>query len=131
MKIQLSERNINKENSSFLKCSTHFNFNALSNDYNRSNTENNLKKSRNISLDACTKTVNKISKKFNHPYYDPLTLVKMERYKIFGNNNILDKLKSNYLDLPTERIKELKKIRASLKNNFRIKYQTYNARNKN
>jgi len=131
MKNQLSERNISKENPSYLKCSTHFNFNELSNDYKRSNTENNLKKSRNISIDAAMKTINKISKKFSHPYYDPLTLAKIERYKIFENKNIIDKLKSNYLGLPTERIKELKKIRASLKNNFRIKYQTYNVRNKN
>ena len=131
MKIQLSERNINKENPSYLKCSTNFNFNDLSNEYKKSNTENNLKKSRNISIDICIKSFNKISKKFSHPYYDPLTLVKIERYKIFENKNLMDKLKSNYLDLPTERIKELKKIRASLKNNFRIKYQTYNVRNKN
>ena len=131
MKNQLSERNISKENPSYLKCSTHFNFNELSNDYKRSKTENNLKKSRNISIEAAMKTINKISKKFSHPYYDPLTLAKIERYKIFENKNIIDKLKSNYLGLPTERIKELKKIRVSLKNNFRIKYQTFNVRNKN
>jgi hypothetical protein len=131
MKIQLSERNINKENPSYLKCSKHFNFNNLSNDYKRSYTENNIKKSRNISIEANVQNINKISKKFSHPYYDPLTLAKIERYKIFENKNIMDKLKSKYLGLPTERIKELKNIRASLKNNYRIKYQAYNSRNKN
>ena len=131
MKNQLSERNINKKKPSYLKCSTHFNFSDMSNDYKRSSTENNLKKSKNTSIDASMKNLNKINKKFSHPYYDPLTLAKIERYKIFENKNIIDKFKSNYLGMPTERIKELKKIRASLKNNFKIKYQTYNVRNKN
>ena len=131
LKNQLSERNINKKTPSYLKCSKHFNFNSLSNDYKRSNTENNIKKSKNVGIGANLESVNKISKRISHPYYDPLTLAKIEKYKIFENKNLIDKLKSNYLGNQTERIKELKKIRASLKNNFRIKYQAYNARNKN
>ena len=128
--LDISDRSISIESSQDNKKRINSNYKSISNDNNRLNTENNLiiynerkngiLKGNNISL----------NKKYNHPYYDPFTLIKKEQYKIFDNNNINNSSNKDYINLHIKRIRELKKIRAYLKNNFRIRLKFNNINNK-
>ena len=102
------------------------NFRLLSND-NRLKTDNNILVYKNG--DNSNNNNLSLNKKYNHPYYDPLTLIKIERYKIFDNKNFSSKSKQNYINAHLERIREIKKIRESMKNNFRYRFK-FNINNK-
>ena len=124
---QSPEKSINLESSRELnniRYNSHFK--TLFNDYNRFHTEGNIVINNNNN-ESIKDGVYTSHKKISHPYYDPLTLIKKERYKIFENKNVNNNnLKSDDLYSHIERVKELKKIRSSLKNNFRFKFKLYN-----
>ena len=124
---QSPEKSINLETSRELNnIRYNGNFKTLSNDYNRFNTEGNIIINNNNN-ESLKDGVCPSYKKINHPYYDPLTLIKKERYKIFENKNVNNNnSKSEDLHSHIERVKELNKIRSSLKNNFRFKFKLYN-----
>ena len=107
-----------------------YNSRSISKNYNRLNTEINIDKNNNKSNDLIKKNKNKTVKKINHPYYNPLTLIKKQKYTIFDNINTINNLKSDYLDTYKDRIKELKNIRESMKNNYLYKFRNYNIKNK-
>ena len=92
------------------------------NDNNKSGNEN-IK--GNKSIDLLQKNNIKLYKKYDHPYYTPSALFKKERYKIF-EENAFAKMQSEYLNTQIERVKELKRLRASFKNSFKFKFKTYN-----
>ena len=111
-------KSINAESSREIK---NDNFRTLSNDYIRLKTEQN-----NIRINDNNEIIKEYNcssnKRYDHPYYDPLTLVKKEKYMIFERGNInRNKLVDDYLDSNRKRIGELKKIRLRLRNNFAIK----------
>ena len=119
---QSPQNTINLENSGDLKYLRYSNnYRSLSNDYYRFNTENNNTISNKNNESVKGKIF--LHKKYNHPYYDPLTLIKKEKYKIFENKD--NKYQSDYLHTHLERVNELKKIRSALKNNFKIKIKMF------
>lgn len=99
---------------------------SLSIGNNRYNTENTIiiyndKRSDILKENECIE-----KKRYNHPYYDPLSLIKKEQYRIFDHLNIRNESKKDFLNLHIERINELKKIRAYLKDNFKIRLKMNN-----
>lgn len=102
------------------------NFNKKINE--RYNTENNIIIYNNKKIEILKENENGLKRRINHPYYDPLTLIKKEQYRIFENKNfnVRNKFKKDYLNLHIERIRELKKIRDYLGSNFKIRLKTNN-----
>ena len=129
--FEISDRSKSIESPRIKRNLLNHDFRSLSNE-NRFNTENNIfifiNQNREIIND--NNNIN-INKKYNHPYYDPLTLIKKEKYKIFENKNITIKSKKNNINAHIERIRELKKLRDSMKNNLRYKFRFNNKDNNN
>ena len=99
--------------------------------YNNVNTENNLKRMNDKGIDIIQKNSMKSIIKNNHAYCTPSTLLKKEKYKIFEDKNVFANLQLNYYGSPNERIKELKKLRESFKNNYKIKLESINKTDNN
>jgi CRP-like cAMP-binding protein len=119
---QSFETTINNETSGNIKSLGLIkNIRSLSNDYQRFNTENN---------DGAKKSKNSLYKRHNHPYYDPLTLIKKAKYKIFENKDMTDKMQTEYLNTHLERVRQLKKLRSDLRNNFKNQINIHNKNNK-
>ena len=105
-------------------------YRSLSYDNKRYNTENNniINNNKRDFIIGNNNNI-KFKKKYNHPYYDPLTLIKKEQYKIFDTkdyNLINNKSKKDYLHSHLDRLRKLKKLRNSMKNNYRIKFMNVN-----
>ena len=104
-------------------------YKSLSYNNKRYNTENNNVINNNKRDLIIGNNNFKFNKKYNHPYYDPLTLIKKEQYKIFDTkdyNLINNKPKKDYLHSHLDRLRKLKKLRNSMKNNYRIKFVNVN-----
>ena len=109
-----------------LESPRNINYRSLSIDYKRFNTENNIIIYNNNSNKIIKGNNIRLYKRYNHPYYDPLTLIKKEKYKIFDNTNISNKFKNDNLNSHIERIRELKRLRAYMKNNFKLRFKVNN-----
>ena len=124
---------ISLESHKNFKNKLNYNYRSFSIDNNRyTNTENNniiiLNNKRNEFISGNKIRLHK-NYKYNHPYYDPLTLIKKEQYRIFDNKNIRNSSKKDYLTLHLDKIRKLKNIRDIMKNKIKIKYKVNNVSN--
>ena len=87
---------------------------TVRNDYGRLNTEENILNKMNQ---------NNKTKRINHSYKNPLTLIKQEKYKIFERKNTNDKYNIDYLSESIDKMKKLKKIYSNMKSNSSLKYR--------
>ena len=129
----MSDRSISVESPRNLKNNlNNINYRSLSNVNHRYNTEKNM-----VMLNSKKNEVKensmRLKKKYNHPYYDPLTLIKKEQYKIFDNINFnrITKSKKDYLSLHLEKLRELKNIRNFTKKKYRMKFKINNINDNN
>ena len=99
--------------------------------YNNANTENNIKRLNDKSVDIIQKNSIKSVIKYNHPYCTPSALLKKEKYKLYEDKNIFTDIQSNYYGSQNERMKELNKLRESFKNNYKIKLKSINKTDNN
>ena len=104
------------------------NYRALFNNYKRNNKENNII-NNSKSNDMLKGNKIKLNKKYNHPYYDPLTLIKKEKYKIFDNKDIIDNNKNNLI-YHIGKIRELKQLRTLNKKSYKFNYKSINIKSK-
>ena len=129
----MSDRSISVESPRNLKYNlNNINYRSLSNVNHRYNTEKNM-----VMLNSKKNEVKensmRLKKKYNHPYYDPLTLIKKEQYKIFDNINFnrITKSKKDYLSLHLVKLRELKNIRNFSKKKYKIKFKINNINDNN
>ena len=107
------------------------NYNSKDYYYNNISIENNIKRLNDKSVDLLQKNINKSIIKHNHPYFTPSTLLKKEKYKKLSDKSVFTDLQSNYYGSQNERIKELKNLRESFKNRYKIKLKSINKTDNN
>ena len=94
--------------------------------YNNISIENNIKKLNDKSDDLIQKNNNKSNINNNYKYCTPTTLFKKEKYKLLEDKIVFTDLQPNYYGSKNERVKELKKLKESFKNSYKIKLQLIN-----
>ena len=120
---------ISLESQKNIKNKLNYNYRSFSIDNSRYNTENNngiiYTNKKNEIINGNKIRLHK-KYKYNHPYYDPLTLIKKEQYKIFDNKNMRNNSKKDFLSLHLEKVRKLKNIRDIMKNKIKTRYKINN-----
>ena len=117
-KLSKSPSPFKKINEQSSRDTKRYNYRTFSNDYRRVNTEKNINRGNGNSE---SKKENKFGfyNKYDRPYYEPLTLIKKEKYKIFereNTNNNNNKVIDEYFESDRKRVRILKIMHLFIRN---------------